>query len=223
MAERPHRKLVKCHVLFLGDSAPRDTNRGLAALQEPLMRCYPVNNPSHVEGIDSWLTMFTSGILLQYVGNKTSKPPPIWFPIQNLFVAAATKCINYIDASTGQRKETEFVDINHPTAAKSSHPPLFSIIIRKTSGERALRCYTFLVRDEAPAVAMVDSAKYAFTNERGWSNDHPPEQVRPHSLIYYCLTREQRRLSDSESNFLVQKGRVGRDLSHQVGLVSGFT
>lgn len=177
MSEQPHKKLVKCHVLFLGDSTPEQASHGLKALQEPLMKCYPIDNPTEVEGIDSWLTIFTSGILLQYVGTKSDQTMPIWFPIQNLYLAAATKCVSYLDGRTGKRMETEFVDINNPVAERSSHPPLFSIVVRKTSGKRILRCYTFLVRDEEPAVMMVDSAKYAFTHRSGWSNTHPPEHV----------------------------------------------
>lgn len=178
MSEVPHRKLAKCHVLFLGDSTPEQSRQGLKALQEPLMRCYPVDNPGSVEGIDSWITIFTSGMLLQYVGTKNDQLAPIWFPIQNLYLAAATKCINYINSNTGKRMETEFVDINNPVAENSSHPPLFSFMVRKSSGKRLLRCYTFLVRNEAPAVVMVDATKYAFTHETGWSNSHPPEQVK---------------------------------------------
>ena len=183
MAEVPHRKLAKCHVLFLGDSTPEETKSGLKALQQPLMKCYPVDNPTQVEGIDSWITIFTSGILLQYVGNSSKQPPPIWFPIQNLYVAAATKCINYLDGHTGRRIDTEFVDINHSSAEHSSHPPLFSIIVRKSYGTRVLRCYTFLVRDERPAVAMVDAAKHAFTNESGWSDGHPPQEVSKTTVL----------------------------------------
>jgi len=162
MSDRPHKKLTKCHVLFLGDSTPKQSSQGLEALQQPLMTCYPVDKHNEVEGIDSWLTIFTSGILLQFVGTKTETPTPIWFPIQNLHIAAATKCVNYLHPETGQRMETEFVDINNEMAQKSSHPPLFSIIVRKASGKRILRCYTFLVREEAPAVAMVDAVTYEF-------------------------------------------------------------
>lgn len=177
MSVMPHRKLTKCHVLFLGNSAPEQSGRGLKALQEPLMRCYPVDHPTEVQGIDSWLTVFTSGVLLQMVGRKGETAPVIWFPIQNLHVAAAVKCVNYIDAQ-GRRRKTEFVDINDPTAEKSSHPPLLSIMVRKTSGKKILQCYSFLVKDAEPAVAMVDAAKYAFVNRSGWSESHPPEEVR---------------------------------------------
>ncbi|XP_067932224.1 uncharacterized protein [Watersipora subatra] len=177
MAEQPHRRLMKCHVLFLGDSTPEETHHGLKALQQPLMKCYPVDSPSQVEGIDSWLTVFTSGILLQYVGSGSETPLPIWFPIQNLHLAAATKCINYIDPLTGHRMETEFLDINSAEAKDSSHPPLYSFIVRRTSGKRVLRCYTFLIRDEYPAEMLVDAAKYAFTHKSGWSNDPPLEEI----------------------------------------------
>ena len=184
MSERPHRRLVKCHVLFLGDSSPDYNDRGLQTLQQPLMKCYPVNNRSQIEGVDSWLTIFTSGILLQYVGTRDDKPSLIWFPIQNLHLAAATKCISYLDQHTGQRMSTEFVDINNPLADRSSHPPLFSIVVRKSSGKNVLRCYTFLVRDKNNAVMMVDAARYAFTEKSGWSNGHPPEEVSKYLDMY---------------------------------------
>lgn len=177
MATRPHEKLAKCHVLFLGNSVPVETKRGLEAVQQPLFKCYPVEHPNEVEGIDSWLTVFTSGVLLQLIGGgKDEQPAPIWFPIQNLFVAAAVKCVSYVDGK-GNRYKTEFADINDTQAKLSSHPPIFSMIVRKSTGKRTLQCYSFLVRDERPAVTMVDAAKYAFLNQSGWSNSHPPEDV----------------------------------------------
>lgn len=176
MSDRPHRRLTKCHALFLGNSVPEESRKGLKALQQPLLRCYPVDHPHEVEGIDSWLTIFTSGILLQLVGGKGTPPDPIWFPIQNLYVAAATKCVNYVDGH-GRRMETEFADINSQAAKASTHPPLFSMIVRKTTGTKVLQCYTFLLKDKAPAVAMVDASRYAFLNKSGWSNSHPPDEV----------------------------------------------
>lgn len=186
MSVRYHKKLTKCHVLFLGNSAPEETRKGLKALQQPLMKCYPVDHPSEVHGIDSWLTVFTSGVLLQLVGRKGENAPVIWFPIQNLHVAAAVKCINYVDAQ-GRRRKTEFIDINELAAQKSSHPPLFSMIVRKTSGKKVLQCYSFLVKDEEPAVTLVDAARYAFENRGGWSDGHPPEEVRGHRCYEHSI------------------------------------
>jgi len=174
---RKHRLLTKCHVLFLGSSVPTETSRGLDALQAPLMRCYPVDKATQIKGIDAWLSIYSSGILLQLVADRGPSPPVIWFPIQNMYVVAATKCVNYIDAQTNQRFDSRFMEINDPAAKKSSHPPLFSMIVRKTTGRKVLQCYSFLTQDEAPAVAMVEAAHYAFEDKSGWAEGHPPMEV----------------------------------------------
>ena len=177
---QPHKRLFQCNVLFLGRSDPSNVE-GLAALNEPLQQAYPVSTSEAVSGIDSWLSIYTSGILLQLVDGPN--PPVFWFPIQNLYIAAANKRVNYINADTREVQDTKFVELGESEAQQSSHAPLFSFISR-SSGSGAQKCYTFLVSNDNTAYSLVDNAEYAYKNKSGHTDTMIPTEVR---LLLLCV------------------------------------
>ena len=61
---------------------------GLEAVQQPLRERYPFDSDGDVPGIDSWLTVFSSGIAMQYVSDMATVT---WFPISSMHVSAAVK------------------------------------------------------------------------------------------------------------------------------------
>jgi len=57
----------------------------------------------------------------------------VWFPIQTLHVCAGVKCVTRVDSATGER-QSRFVPLDSSDGARSSHPPLFTCIMRRTVG-----------------------------------------------------------------------------------------
>lgn len=171
---QPHKLLFQCNVLFLGKSDPSDVE-GLKALNDPLSQAYPISTNEAVSGIDSWLSVYTSGILLQLVDGPN--PPIFWFPIQNLYIAAANKRVNYIDSDTREIQGTKFVELGEQEAQQSSHAPLFSFIARGSTDGRQ-QCYTFLASNDNTAFSLVDNAEYAYKNKSGHTNTIIPAEVR---------------------------------------------
>ena len=82
-----------------------------------------------VNGIDVWLEVFSSGIALQYVNDKSGNT---WFPISSLYVCAAVKC--NIEMNPNGDKNPKFVALDSDAAKQSRHPPMFACIMRRTKG-----------------------------------------------------------------------------------------
>lgn len=170
----PHSVLVKCNVLFLGHAPPTPNQSGMKALTEPLRKAYPAHATNEVEGINSWLTIYTSGIQLQLVDSHN--PPVFWFPIQNLYIAAANKCVNHVNAATGVIQDSRFVGLEKQEAEESSHAPLFSIISR-TSQSSSMECYTFMTKNDESALALVEAAENAYRDKGGHTTERIPSEV----------------------------------------------
>lgn len=170
---------MKCNVLFLGKSDPsRDAENDLDSLNGPLKKAYPAHNSDEISGIDSYITIYTSGILLQLVSG--SNPPLFWFPIQNLYIAAANKCVNYIDPQTNQVRNSKFVELGTSEGSQSSHAPLFSFISRG-SEDGVQQCYTFMTQNDEAAFSLVDNARHAYSNRSGHTSAMIPSEVK------FCL------------------------------------
>lgn len=179
MDTSPFKTLHRCNVLYLGYSAPATGITGIDTLIEPLTRAYPAHITDEIEGINAWLTVYTSGIQLQLAGSK--RPIVFWFPIQNLYISAAMKCVNYMNPSR-QLEKSSFVRLTEPDATKSSHAPLFAFICKLNQGDD-LQCYTFLTKNDETALNLVDSVKYAYTNKAGHTNDTLPDKVSVYEIV----------------------------------------
>lgn len=81
-------------------------------------------------GIDAWLTVYSSGMQMQYVADPNTVT---WFPIQTLHVCAAVKCVIVVNGATGERV-SKFVSLDSQSSADSHHPPMFASIMRRTKG-----------------------------------------------------------------------------------------
>lgn len=182
----PHRSLSHCNVLYLGYSPPSAGVTGLSALDSPLRKAYPIHNGDELRGINSLITIYTSGIQLQLIG--TSRPTVFWFPIQNLYITAANKLVNLVDKTTGQVQESRFVELNKPEAERSTHAPLFSFIMSQGSNQ-AMHCYTFMTRSNDMAMTLVEAAKHAYMNKAGHSTNTIPASVSTplHSSLHVYM------------------------------------
>lgn len=169
-AKPGHIPLARCRVLYLGSAVPLDTSHGIEAVQGPCRERYPFEGSGDVNGIDSWVSVFSSGMLLSYENDKNGIS---WFPIQSLYVCAAVKCVVSVDGLTGD-KSAKFVALDSEEAKGSKHPPLFACIMRRTKGVKVLECHVFLAKSNKAAMALVQSCTHAYEHREGWT-DEPPQ------------------------------------------------
>ena len=158
-----HIRLARCRVLYLGSAVPTDTSIGLASVQKPLRERYVIDKDGEVPGIDAWLTIWTSGLQLQYVNDQSTV---LWFPIQTLHVCAAVKCVE-----VGGDKD--FISLDSPEAS-GVHPPMFAAVMRRTKGIKVLECHAFICKTNVAAMALVKSATHGFEHQEGWTDEPPP-------------------------------------------------
>ncbi|KAJ8921239.1 hypothetical protein NQ315_013711 [Exocentrus adspersus] len=86
--------ICRCRVLYLGSSVPQQTKDGLQGIQEPLQELYPDQGATGARGIDSWLSVWSNGILLENV-DENHKKITRFFPIESLhYCAAVSQKIN---------------------------------------------------------------------------------------------------------------------------------
>ncbi|KAK6022059.1 hypothetical protein OSTOST_12256 [Ostertagia ostertagi] len=106
--------LCRCRVLYIGSSVPTITKDGLQGIQQPLRERYPVEDTPETRGIDSWLSVWSNGILLEYIeGDKKSETA--FFPINTLHYCAAVRYVNvtgYAVEGGGER----FLPLDSPFA-----------------------------------------------------------------------------------------------------------
>ncbi|KAJ6216353.1 hypothetical protein RDWZM_007510 [Blomia tropicalis] len=177
--------ICRCRVLYLGSSVPHITKDGLQGIQEPLRDLYPeqgvfwnADRDHSATGIDSWLSVWSNGILVENVDNKGNTVRR-FHPIESLHYCAA---IRYVSCSDS--KEAKFLPLDSPFSksigAESGHPPLFACILRRTSGIKVLECHAFICKKEPAANALVQSCFCAYSDTnfaRQIQEESPYEQL----------------------------------------------
>ena len=146
-----------------------ETAQGLDAVQLPIRERYPMVGDGEVPGIDAWLTVFSSGLMLQYVNDKNART---WFPIPTLHVCAAVKGVVQVDGNTGE-VTPKFVALDSEAAANTRHPPMFACIMRRTKGVKVLECHVFIAKSNQAAMALVQSSTHAYEHKEGWVDEQP--------------------------------------------------
>ena len=172
-----HIPLAKTRVLYLGSAVPLETAVGLEAVQLPLRERYATEGSSSVEGIDTWLSIFSSGMIMQFVGDRNSVT---WWPISSLHVCAAVKCVVESGGATGQC-QSKFVALDSEFGKKSTHPPIFAAIMRRTKGRKVLECHAFICKSNEAAMALVQSCTHAYEHNELWTNEQPPIEMLFHA------------------------------------------
>merc|ERR1712020_346710 len=72
-AEEAPTPICRCRVLYLGSAVPHVTKDGLQGIQEPLKELYPEEGAHGAKGIDSWLSVWSNGFLLENVDENRKK------------------------------------------------------------------------------------------------------------------------------------------------------
>jgi hypothetical protein len=157
--------ICRCRVLYLGSAVPRQSKDGLQGIQEPLRSLYPAEGAGeNLKGIDSWLSVWSNGILLENV-DENRKQVTRFFPIESLHYCAAVRQV-LIPERGNAHPEPKFLPLDSPFARspRVQHPPIFAAILRRTTGIKVLECHTFICKREAAANALVRCCFHAYAD-----------------------------------------------------------
>ncbi|ETN60075.1 hypothetical protein AND_008309 [Anopheles darlingi] len=156
--------ICRCRVLYLGSAVPRQSKDGLQGIQEPLRSLYPSEGAIGAKGIDSWLSVWSNGILLENV-DENRKQVTRFFPIDSLHYCAAVRQV-LIPERGNSNPEPKFLPLDSPFARtpRAQHPPIFAAILRRTTGIKVLECHTFICKREAAANALVRCCFHAYAD-----------------------------------------------------------
>jgi hypothetical protein len=157
--------ICRCRVLYLGSAVPHVTKDGLQGIQEPLRELYPEEGAHGARGIDSWLSVWSNGFLLENV-DENRKRVTRFFPIESLHYCAAVRYVlvpgalatsSPLPPSTPGGSVPRFLPLDSPFARNPNvqHPPLFAAILRRTTGIKVLECHVFICKRETAANALV--------------------------------------------------------------------
>ncbi|GBP66493.1 hypothetical protein EVAR_85640_1 [Eumeta japonica] len=149
--------ICRCRVLYLGSAVPQQSKDGLQGVQEPLRELYP-DKGAATQGIDSWLSVWSNGILLENV-DESGERVARFFPISSLHYCAAVRRVTVEGAP-------RFLPLDSPFARAPSprRPPLFAAVLRRTRGIKVLECHAFVCRREAAANALVRCCFHAYAD-----------------------------------------------------------
>lgn len=155
--------ICRCRVLYLGSAVPHITKDGLQGIQEPLRELYPEQGALGARGIDSWLSVWSNGLLLENV-DENHKKITRFFPIETLHYCAAVRYVLVPEKMSSS--QPRFLPLDSPFARtpNPSHPPLFAAILRRTSGIKVLECHTFICKREMAANALVRCCFHAYAD-----------------------------------------------------------
>ncbi|MCL4143992.1 UNVERIFIED_CONTAM: hypothetical protein GTU68_058669 [Idotea baltica] len=155
--------ICRCRVLYLGSAVPQVTKDGLQGIQEPLRELYPAEGAVSAKGIDSWLSVWSNGLLLENV-DENQKKVTRFFPIECLHYCAAVRYV-VVSGESGP-PVPRFLPLDSPFARNPSisHPPLFACILRRTTGIKVLECHAFICKRETPANALVRCCFHAYAD-----------------------------------------------------------
>lgn len=166
--------ICRCRVTYLGSSVPHITKDGLQGIQEPLRELYPdkMAIDSANAGIDSWLSVWSNGILIENV-DETGKEVKRFFKIDALHYCAAVKYVplaiqsnmNPYSTMSNGNSLPKFLPLDSPHARQpNSNPPIFASILRRTTGIKVLECHAFICKREAAANALVRCCFHAYAD-----------------------------------------------------------
>merc|ERR1712223_1384825 len=181
--------ICRCRVLYLGSAVPHVTKDGLQGIQEPLKELYPEDGALGAKGIDSWLSVWSNGFLLENM-DENRKKVSRFFPIESLHYCAAVRYVlvpgsvkdptavngggnsntNTLNRSStdknSQSAQPRFLPLDSPFARNPNinHPPLFAAILRRTTGIKVLECHVFICKRETAANALVRCSFHAYAD-----------------------------------------------------------
>jgi len=178
--------ICRCRVLYLGSAVPHVTKDGLQGIQEPLKELYPEDGALGAKGIDSWLSVWSNGFLLENM-DENRKKVSRFFPIESLHYCAAVRYVLVPGSANGtngtssnnntlnrsasgaaadKSAQPRFLPLDSPFARNPNinHPPLFAAILRRTTGIKVLECHVFICKRETAANALVRCSFHSYAD-----------------------------------------------------------
>lgn len=157
--------ICRCRVLYMGSAVPHVTKDGLQGIQEPLKELYPEQGALGARGIDSWLSVWSNGLLLENV-DENHKKVTRFFPIESLHYCAAVRYVLVPEKASNNPSTPKFLPLDSPFARtpNPSHPPLFAAILRRITGIKVLECHAFICKREMAANALVRCCFHAYAD-----------------------------------------------------------
>uniref|UniRef100_A0A1B6CJZ2 PID domain-containing protein n=1 Tax=Clastoptera arizonana TaxID=38151 RepID=A0A1B6CJZ2_9HEMI len=158
--------ICRCRVLYLGSAVPHLTKNGLQGIQDPLRELYPEHGALGVKGIDSWLSVWSNGLLLENI-DENHKAVTRFFPVDTLHYCAAIRYVLVPEVDQASSlTQSRFLPLDSPFARNpnSVHPPLFAAILRRTTGIKVLECHAFICKREMAANALVRCCFQAYAD-----------------------------------------------------------
>ncbi|CAF2099653.1 unnamed protein product [Rotaria magnacalcarata] len=181
--------MVQCGVLYLGTTPSNIDFGGLDAVQEPFSYRYPVDGTNTVQGIDAVLSVYDNGIQLTF----TRQPhAAIFFPITSLIYCASLRfsVINNDQTKSVPMVDWRFTPLDSLVESESRHPPLFSLIVRRTQLLPGDECHCFITKNGDSAFSLIQAVS------RVYANINPGAQCLK-SPIFYQLDRFGRKLTET--------------------------
>ncbi|XP_039275401.1 uncharacterized protein LOC111054383 [Nilaparvata lugens] len=156
--------ICRCRVLYLGSAVPQVSKDGLQGIQDPLRDLYPDQGAIGARGIDSWLSVWSNGLLLENI-DENHKKITRFFPIDTLHYCAAVRFV-LIPEKGSSASLPRFLPLDSPfaRAPDPNHPPLFAAILRRTTGIKVLECHAFICKREMAANALVRCCFHAYAD-----------------------------------------------------------
>ncbi|CAH0549378.1 unnamed protein product [Brassicogethes aeneus] len=200
--------ICRCRVLYLGSSVPQQTKDGLQGIQEPLQELYPDQGATGARGIDSWLSVWSNGILLENV-DENHKKITRFFPIESLHYCAAVRYVLVPEKNTLHSPSPRFLPLDSPfaRAPNPTHPPLFAAILRRTSGIKVLECHAFICKREVAANALVRCCFHAY------ADSSYAKQVDSAGSIYGTLASERITNKDKLDEWKMTRSQSGSTIT----------
>merc|ERR1712038_1733510 len=158
--------ICRCRVLYLGSAVPHVTKDGLQGIQEPLKELYPEEGALGAKGIDSWLSVWSNGFLLENV-DENRKKVTRFFPVESLHYCAAVRYVLVPGVNASDKSaQPRFLPLDSPFARNPNinHPPLFAAILRRTTGIKVLECHVFICKRETAANALVRCSFHSYAD-----------------------------------------------------------
>lgn len=183
-----------------------ETSLNLAQLQDTIAERYPTDGSTYVKGIQTYLSIYPSGIQFEHISCKetASLSAIFYYPIKSLVYCGA---LRYVDNSNDRRsKQLQFVPVDTEIAQKNDNvknPPLFVVFLKAidhNTNKQVVECFVFLVGMVKTAMKLIEGCQKAFNGSRETMMDF--YKTYGHIPVVFCMKND---LSNTDKRMLIKK------------------
>ena len=170
------------HVIYLGSCMMSQVSTGLGVLQKPLMDLYikyrqPGGGPAAQE---RYLVMSPKGMTVSYKESGATQPTQIFYGVPSILFWDAVRFVTVrgskkvmcafepLDNDHSRNKDNLFTVLNKngQFLQQMTHPPIFTCVLRRTSGLKALDVHAFICTSDDEALGIVSALTTIYENFR---------------------------------------------------------